>query len=67
MIIQLSKEERDKFASYLEQEAESDKLILTQMEKLSGMEPLIKHKKIEILSYLTVAKILRSIESVEIG
>ncbi len=61
-IISLSQKERDRFALWLEQEANSDKLILSQMEKISVANPLVKQKKIHVLSYLTVAKILRSIE-----
>lgn len=61
-MIDLTKEERDRFAAWLEQEAASDKGLLEQMEKLPNMAAVISHRKNEIIAALLVARKLRSIE-----
>jgi len=61
-LINLTAEERDRFASWLEQEAETDRGFLVQMEKLDGMTPFIQKRKNEIVAALMVARKLRSIE-----
>lgn len=61
-LINLTAAERDRFATWLEQEAETDKGMLEQMEKLGGMHPMIKQRKNEIVAALMIARKLRSIE-----
>jgi hypothetical protein len=61
-MINLTAAERDRFATWLEQEAATDKGLLEQMEKLGGMAPVIQQRKNEIVAALLVARKLRSIE-----
>lgn len=61
-MIELTAEERDRFATWLEQEAATDKGLLEQMKQLEGMAPMIQHRKVEIAAALMVARKLRSIE-----
>lgn len=65
----LSNEERERFASYLEQQAESSKGMLEQFKKLPSAvsEILVARERRELAAYLTVAGILRSIESFTIN
>lgn len=64
----LTPEERDRFAAWLEREAETAKQIVEQMEKLGPMTaPLVQREKAEAAAALLIARKLRSIESVSIA
>ena len=62
----LTQQEREKFVLWLNQEAESNKALIVQMEKMgsSVTKPVIKVKKTEVAACLVVAQILGSAESV---
>lgn len=62
-MITLTPEERDKFAKYLEEDAEGTLGLIEQMKKVPGMEAIIKLKTIEVLSQKTVIRMLRSTET----
>ncbi len=64
MII-LTQVERDKFRSWLLQEAAVDNLVSEQLEKL--LPPLAKKKRGEAIAKVIVAHILESIEEQEVG
>jgi hypothetical protein len=61
----LNDAERERFATYLEQDAESDRLIIEQLEigNNPGLKTLIQIKKIVMQSKIIVAKELRAAES----
>lgn len=64
----LTQQERDKFAAWLEREAESAKAIIEQLEKLGPHGALIaKKEKQEMTAALIIAAKLRSIQSETIG
>lgn len=65
-IITLSQAERDKFASWLEQDAEMSRGIIRKMEELPGSELLTGRFKLELAAFLVVAAKLRSIEEMTI-
>lgn len=60
----LSDAERDRFATYCEQEAHSYGELATQMEKLPGThyEVLVKQMKLDAFAHGRVAQKLRSVE-----
>ena len=63
----LTDHERDKFATYLEQEAHDSNLLVIQLEKLThsgGMEAIPQR---DAIAYAYVAAKLRSIESQTMG
>ncbi len=62
----LTNEERAIFATYLETDVKSSELLIEQMEKLPGLEPLIKRTKIEIAGVRLIINKLKNtqIESV---
>lgn len=64
MIVSLNTRERDLFASWLEQEAETGKRFIEQYKKLSSTvsQILIQREEIAISAALVVAKKLRSVE-----
>lgn len=66
MSISLSREEREKFATYAEQQAHDDNLMAEQAGKMVVVE-LTKMLRTRALSYAIVAKDLRSVEDVSIG
>ena len=66
MIIMLSKEERERFAAWLEQDAAGTDGLLQQMAKLPNTEAIAKVKRAESMAQKIVAKMLRSIEGMEI-
>jgi hypothetical protein len=66
-MINLTADERARFAAWLEQEAATDKGLLELMEKLPNMAPMIQHRKSEILAALLVARKLWSIEDWKIN
>jgi hypothetical protein len=61
-MISLEQEERDKFASWLEQEAKSNVLMVEQAKELPGMDPIIKHMQTETAAFVLIASKLRNIE-----
>lgn len=65
--IWLTPEERKRFSEYLKQQAESDKLLVNQMEKVNTPEAFIMERRKEVMAYLIVAKVLDSIQSTTIG
>jgi hypothetical protein len=67
MIIQLTQAERDKFATWIEQEAESDRLILGQMDKTTIPEMMKTQWRAKIMAFAIVSRHLRSIEDQEIS
>jgi hypothetical protein len=68
-VIELTKEERDKFAAWLEQEARSNDEMARNCEKVKGlsMEALAKKLKAEALAAVVVAKLLRRTEDLTIN
>lgn len=65
-MINLTKEERDKFTAWLEQDASSTEGLMEQMKKLPNMSLIIQKKHVEVMSQRIVAKLLQSIEDSEI-
>ena len=66
-MISLTQEERDKFASWLEQDAISNEEIAEQTKKLFSKEhPLVNKYRSEALAARIVAKGLRSTETTNI-
>lgn len=63
----LSAEERERFASYLEMDAESDYALLGQMAEMNLPEAFTKKKKMELAAKKIVAQLLRATESVTVG
>ena len=55
-IINLTPEERERFATYLYQEAETEKGLMSQMETLPHMAPLVKHRRAKIAAMTIVAR-----------
>ena len=67
--INLSQEERDKFATWLVQQADEEDVMTDQLEKLSNSqihEPRIKSKRALAQMYRLVAKEIMSWESMSI-
>ena len=65
-MINLTDEERRKFAAWLMQEAHSNDVIIKQMEKLPGLETGIKKYRLEAAAYLMIARRLESTEKMTI-
>lgn len=63
-MINLTQQERDKFAAYLEQEAATTDGTIEQLKKLPSMELSIKHFNAQSMSMKIVARILRKTETV---
>ena len=58
----LSAQERDRFATWLEREAHTDKMLAEQLEKLpSRPEPMAKKYRVEGMAAQVIAQKLRSI------
>ena len=66
-MINLTQQERDKFALWLEQEAESDKIMLEQIKKLPGQAKFGVRFEQRIMAYLIVSALLKSTEDFSIG
>lgn len=66
-MILLTKEERIRFATHCQLEAESYEGMAKQMEKLPNMEPMVKHQRRYAFAYAIVAKHLLSQEEQTIG
>ena len=63
----LTPEERLRFAMWLEQEAATDSGLVAQMERLPSMAPMVAHRKREIEAHLFVARKLRALEESSLG
>ncbi len=61
-MIQLT--QRDKFATWLEQEAESDSMMAEQLIQLKGHDAMVKRMKQRAAIFSVVSTELRKIESV---
>lgn len=61
-MISLTQEERDKFAAWLEEVAQSDSVIVEQAMKLQGCEIVAKHIKQRMILFSMVAKEVRRID-----
>lgn len=66
-IIMLNEQERNRFASWLEQQCESNRGMLEQLEKMPHAAPVAENMKRETAAMLIVAKKLRSIEQITIS
>ena len=66
-VVLLTPKEREKFASWLEQDIESAKLIIEQLAKLPGNDVMTSHAKQEVVAEIIVLKKLRSVEEVTIS
>ena len=68
VMLLLDEKDKDKFAMYCEQNAESCKGMITQFEKMPGptMEEMVRREKQKMAAFLIVAADLRSGESVTI-
>lgn len=64
-MINLTDAEREKFATYLEQQASMDQDIITQLEKMTDptMQAMAKKFRTEMMAAKIVAAKLRSIET----
>ena len=58
----LTQAERDRFATYLEQEAKSDEILLIQMRKILAPAPAVQKVNVEMMAAKVIAMKLRSIE-----
>lgn len=66
--MQLTDEERARFADYLDFDATQTEALIEQMKKLpGGLESVIKARQVEVAAYRFVARHLRTIESVRIS
>lgn len=63
----LSEKERERFAIYLQQSAESDMLIIKELKKIPGHDEKIKQMRVEAMASRIVATKLMSIETEAIG
>ena len=61
-MFELTHEERNRFAEWLEKDAVSTEGLIEQMMKIPRMETIIKIKRIEVSAQRIVAKMLRSVE-----
>lgn len=61
-MILLTQQDRDKFAAWLEQEAQNDNILVEQAMKLNGGEIIAKHMKQRAMIFTMVAIELRKIE-----
>ena len=61
--IWLSDQERERFAAYLMQDVESNRMIVQQLEKLPYGAPIVESKKREMAACLIVARMLTSGET----
>ena len=66
-MIELSKQERERMVAYLEESAASEEKLIEQVAKLTGMEPIVKHKRIEVSALRIAAHYVGSwmVESIE--
>lgn len=67
MIVSLTREEREKFAAWLEQDAAATLMLVEQMEKIGVHEMVKKAKRTEALAQQVVARMLRSTQEMSIG
>lgn len=68
MNLLLTPQERDRFASWLEHEAATAKILIEQMEKLGPhVAPLVAREKAEAAASLLIARKLRATQSDSIG
>jgi len=61
-IVMLSREERERFAAWLEQDADGTLGLVGEMARLPNMEVVMKVKRTEAIAQKIVAKMLRSTE-----
>lgn len=61
--IVLTDQERDRFAAFCRQNAQSTAQIIKQMEAMPGMELMVKKLAVEMKSYAIVAEHLEKTES----
>ena len=67
-LVNLTRQEREKFANHLRQEAESDKLMLEQLKKLGPAgEMLLPRMEQNIAASILVAQKLQDVEMLDIG
>lgn len=63
MVVVLSAADRRKFAAWLDQEVDTDKIIVEQLNKLgSGGDMMIKPMKQRLLAAAIISKMLKGIE-----
>lgn len=65
----LTPQERDRFATWLERQAESSKAMIAQFETLppAVAEVMVAKEKQELAAYIIIARMLRSTEDMSIG
>lgn len=61
-IVSLTPKEREHFAAWLEQEANSSRMMVEQLKKLMPFSPLEESLKREVAACLVMAEKLRNIE-----
>lgn len=68
-MINLTRQDRDKFYLWLKQEIEADSGIIKQMEKMSSpaMQMVVKKKKIQMQSKIIVSDLLMDSEEMTIS
>lgn len=66
-MITLNPQEREYFASFLDQEAKSDQAMIEQMERLNTGEAIVKRYKLMAAARSIIAKDLRRVEIQEVS
>ena len=66
-MISLTQQERDKFTAWLEQEAKSDNIMVTQALKLSSGKIVAKHIRQRVVLFFMMTNELRKIEDMSVG
>lgn len=66
-MITLNLQEREYFASYLDQEANADQALVDQMVAVGSNEAIVKRYRLMVVARQVVAKDLRRVEIQEVG
>jgi len=66
-MINLTQQEREKFALWLKQDAETDKGMIEQLKKINAPEVIINKKGKEMIAKMIVSNMLIKIEDVSLG
>lgn len=63
----LTDQERERFAEYCRQNADSSRQLVEQLEKMPGLAALAKQQKIQQMAFSVVYTILKNTESQTLG
>lgn len=67
MVPSLTREERERFAAWLEWEAQTDEKLIEQMMKINTPDSLMRLRRLEVLAAITIARKLRGTTDESIG